>query len=243
MACLVVDDEKLARELIAEYVTKHPELELAGLCANALEAQAALHAHSVDLMFLDIHMPDLTGLEFLESLTDPPMTIFTTAYSEYAVKSYELNVVDYLVKPIVFNRFFKAVNKALAQWPGTPSPSLPASEDSVPSTDSTQKEDFFFVKSDQRIIRLTFEEVLYIEAMREYIRIHTPSQRVVTRMSMSRLEELLPHGTFIRIHRTFIVNLAKIDNIEGNMVRIAGKDLPVSKGKKEELLRRVGGWF
>lgn len=237
MRCLIVDDERLACELIAEYISKIPELELIGVKNNAIAAKSVLEQQPVDILFLDIQMPDLTGLELLRILKKPPAVILTTAYSEYAVESYELDVVDYLVKPFEFERFFKAVSKAIDKIkkdkPDEDFQKIPMLSSPVPN------KEFFFIKADAKIYKVNYEDILYIESLREYVRLHTSNQRIVSRLSLSKLEDMLPSQTFVRIHRTYIINIQHIKNIEGNMVRIGDKSLPVSKGKKEEFLQLI----
>jgi two-component system, LytTR family, response regulator len=233
--CIIVDDETLARELLMSHIAKIPDLVVLATCANAIEAKYALEKHQPDILFLDIQMPNLTGLDLLRMLKHRPATILTTAYSEYALEGYELDVLDYLLKPIVFERFFKAVSKAI-EWLDrgqTPAQSLPT------SAPTEVKDNYFFVKSDAKIVKVVFDDILYIEALQKYVRIHTPSVRIVTLMSMSQLEDVLPTGQFSRIHRSFIVNVNKIDSIEGNMVHIGKHNLPISKGQKEGFLSIV----
>lgn len=238
LRCLVVDDEKLAGELLADYIGKVPELELAAVCQHALSAKSILKDNLIDLLFLDIHMPDLTGLELLRILKKPPLTVLTTAYSEYAVESYELDVLDYLVKPIEFERFYKAVNKAIDRLTPAPAPTfVPAAvpmEISIPPAD-----DFFFVKGDHQIHKVNYNDLLYVESLREYARLHTTQERIVTRVSLSRLEELLPPEQFFRIHRTYLINISHIQRIEGNMVHLGNERLVLSKGKREEFLSLI----
>ncbi len=226
---LIVDDEKPAVELLLAYAAKVPELEVAGVAHNAMSAHRMLAEKPIDLIFLDIQMPDLTGLQLLRMLKNPPAVVLTTAYSEFALEGYELDVLDYLLKPIEFERFFRAVSKLLAkQSPiALPNP-LPA-------------EEYFFVKTDHQIVKVTFADILFIESLREYVRIHTPTQRIVARLAMQRLEELLPSAKFIRIHRTYIVNIDAVQKIEGNMLHVGKETLPISKGKREEFMQFMGG--
>jgi two-component system, LytTR family, response regulator len=233
--CIIVDDETLARELLMGHIAKIPHLETLATCASAIEAKFALEQHQPDILFLDIQMPNLTGLEFLRMLKKRPATILTTAYSEHALEGYELDVLDYLLKPIEFERFFKAVSKAV-DWldRGQAVVSQP-----VVTQETIALPTYFFVKSDYKIVKVVFDEILFIEALQKYVRIHTATGRVVTLMSMSQLEEALPHGKFARIHRSHIVNLEKIDSIEGNQVHLGKHQLPISKGQREQFLERV----
>jgi DNA-binding LytR/AlgR family response regulator len=225
---LIVDDERPAVELLAAYVAKIPELHLAGTAHNAIAAKSMLNEKPVDLLFLDIQMPDLTGLQLLKMLKNPPATVLTTAYSEFALEGYELNVVDYLLKPIEFERFYRAVGKVVGSLP----PTAHAGHD---------KEDYFFVKTDHLIVKVNFADILFIESLREYVRIHTATERIVARLALQRLEDLLPASNFIRIHRTYIVNIGQVQKIEGNLLHIGKERLPISKGKREEFLKFVEG--
>ncbi len=231
-SCIVVDDETLAQALLSMYIAKVPQLQLLQTCHNAVEAKFALDNYQPDILFLDINMPNLSGIELLKMLNKPPITILTTAYSEYAIESYEFNVLDYLLKPIVFDRFFKAVSKAIEYYEKT------HQLDGKIEHLNTDKNflPYFFVKSDHKIIKVLFEDIMYIEALQKYVRIHTNSERIITLISMSQLEEILPVGLFYRIHRSYILNLDKIDRIDGNMIHIQKHQLPLSKSQREGFL-------
>ncbi len=238
--CIVVDDESLARQLLAVHLAKIPNLELVASCADAVEARFVLQQHQPDILFLDIQMPDLTGFELLKMLTKRPATILTTAFSEYALEGFELDVLDYLLKPIEFERFFKAVSKAV-DWIDRGQTLV--AQTLVPPTlapvEANQKADYFFVKSDYKIVKVIFADILYIEALQKYVRIHTPTERIVTLISMSQLDKMLETDQFYRIHRSFIINLEKIEHIEGHQVRIGKANLPVSKGQWEAFLEKI----
>jgi DNA-binding LytR/AlgR family response regulator len=232
--CIIVDDETLARELLARHLAKIPQMELLATCHNAIEAKFALEQHSPDILFLDINMPNLSGLELLRMLKKRPATILTTAYSEHALEGYELDVLDYLLKPIEFERFFKAVSKA-TEWLDrgqSVGNQLVATIEPPPPT-------HFFVKSEYKIVKVVFDEILFIEAMEKYVRIHTAAERIVTLLSMSQLESDLPAAQFVRIHRSYIVNLDKINSVEGNMVHMGKQRLPVSKSQRQAFLEMV----
>ncbi len=224
---VIVDDEKPAVELLLAYAAKIPELAVVGTAHSAIAAKGILQETQVDLLFLDIQMPDLTGIQLLRMLKNPPAVVLTTAYSEFALEGYELDVLDYLLKPIEFGRFYKAVSKII-----------------VPKGASSQgevvQEAYFFVKTDHQIVKVNFADLLYIESLREYVRIHTATQRIVARLAMQRLEELLPAAKFFRIHRTYIVNIDAVLRIEGNSLFIGKEQLPISKGKREDFLHFVG---
>lgn len=224
ISCLIVDDELLARRLLTDYVSKVPALQLVGTCASALEAQTVLQNHQIDLLFLDIQMPELTGIGFLQSLTTKPATIFTTAYTEYALKGYELAVLDYLVKPISFERFFQAAQRAI-EYVGQV---------------KNASNDFIFVKSDYKIQKVCYADIDYIEAYGEYVNIFCGKEKIMTLASLSKLEETLPGQLFLRVHRSFIINFSKIDTIQGNTILIKGKEIPLSKSYREGFMRLVG---
>ncbi len=222
--CLIVDDEKLGRDLIASYLAHFPYLELGGQCSSAIEAVQLLSQQEFDLLFLDINMPQISGIELLRQNPRLPLTILCTAYSEYALESYEFDVVDYLLKPIEFIRFSKAVAKAMERL-NAKIPNLTEPKVAPPAS--------FFVKSDYKKVKIVTADILYIEAMEKYIRIHTEKERVLTLMSMSKVLEFLPESSFLRIHRSYIVNTSKIDMLEGNMVIIGEAKLPISKANRK----------
>ncbi|KXK39231.1 MAG: response regulator transcription factor [Saprospiraceae bacterium] len=232
---IIVDDEPLALEIMETYVSKVPELQLIQKCENALEANEALKKGNVDLMFLDIQMPQLSGIEFLKTLRNPPCVVFTTAYPDYAVEGFELDAVDYLLKPISFERFLKAVNKV--------SDRLAAQKGINDHSTTEESEDFFFVKADKKLMKVNFDDILYIEGLKDYVIIRQESGRIVTLQTMKSLEERLPPGMFIRIHRSYIVNLKRINAIVGNVVEITEsgkvKELPVGKNYRDELLSMI----
>ena len=232
--CIVVDDEALARELIALHIQKLAQLEVVAYCSNAIEARFALQNHQPDLLFLDIQMSNLSGFELLRMLKHKPATIITTAFGEYALESYELDVIDYLLKPIEFERFFKAVSKAQEWLEKGKSIDL-----TLASTTNTYLEpppEFMFIKSDYKIVKLVFNEIMYIEALQKYVRIHLQNSRIISLMSMSQFEAKLPNQQFFRIHRSFIVNIAHINRVEGNTAYLANQELPISKGQKSGFL-------
>lgn len=240
--CIVVDDETLARELLCSHIKKIPQLQLLQTCHNAIDAKFAIDQHKPDILFLDINMPNLSGIELLKMLPQQPATILTTAHDAYAIESYEFQVLDYLLKPIEFERFFKAVNKAIEWHLRTKGFDIKIENTTV----QINSADHFYVKSDNKILKVVFDEILFIEALQKYVRIQTNTERIITLMSMSQLEEILPPDLFFRIHRSYIINTAKIDSIEGNMIHIQKHELPLSKAQREsflELLRSktIGG--
>ncbi len=233
--CLIVDDETLAQELVEAHLKKIPNLTVEGKCHTAMEAMAVLNSQQIDLLFLDIEMPDLTGIDLLKSLQSPPLTIFTTAYSEYALEGYELNVVDYLLKPIRFDRLFKAVSKAL--------PLLQKGESVTSHPSSEVASDFLFVKSDYKAVKIKFDHIIYVEGMQKYVKFHLEDERVTTLMSLSKLEGILPEDRFFRCQKSFIVNLKKIKGIDGNQLIMENDaKVAVSKSLKGELVRRLDSY-
>ncbi|PWJ44836.1 LytR/AlgR family response regulator transcription factor [Sediminitomix flava] len=243
MKCLIIDDEQLARKLLENFVSKLPNLELVGMCKSPLEAMAVMQEQDVDLLFLDIQMPDLTGIEFLKTMSNSPMVIFTTAYSEYALESYEFNVIDYLLKPFSFERFLKAVQKANAIFglKQQPKESLTKNIEKIEDDIKPIKEqDYLMIKSDHRIYKTYFKDILYIEGLKEYVSFYTPSQRIISLQSLSKLEDSLPKEQFIRTHRSYIVSLSQIKAIEGNQLEINGKLIPIGKTYKDGLLNSLG---
>lgn len=232
MRVVIVDDEPLAIDIIESYVSQMPNLEWVASCRSAIEANAILEKEKVDLMFLDIQMPQLSGIDFLKSLSNPPMVVFTTAFPNFAVEGFELNAVDYLLKPISMDRFLKAVNKAQAK--------MPSSQMESTALDS---DEFFFVKADKKLMKIAYDDILYIEGLKDYVIIRMETGRVITLQTMKNLEKNLPQGQFKRVHRSYIVNLQKIISIEGSSVEIKGqkdgKLLPIGKNYREELLNLV----
>ena len=229
--CLIVDDEPVARKGLAEYVSEVDFLNLVGQCENPLKASSFLNENTVDLIFLDIHMPKLSGIEFLKTLKNPPLIIFTTAYSEYALEGYSLDVVDYLMKPITFDRFVKSVQKAMEIF------SLKRMADH--SRELPQ--DHFFVKCDSKFEKLFFNEVTYIEAMQNYSVIHTRNRKLITYITMTSLENQLPKDQFLKVHKSFIVSVPHIKAIEGNELLIGDARVPISRNLKDEVVNQILG--
>ncbi len=229
---LIIDDEPLALDVLETYLERMPELNLVRRCINAFEANEALSDNKIDLMFLDIQMPQLIGTDFIKTLSDPPMVIFTTAFPNYAIEGFELDAVDYLLKPISLDRFMRAANKAIDQ--------MKMRGSAQPPPDGA---DFIFVKADKKYIKLKYDDILYIEGLKDYVIIKTDTGRVITLQTMKSLEEKLPKAIFKRIHRSFILNLDKIKALVGNMVEITEggktKHIPIGKNYREELLEIV----
>jgi len=219
LKCLVVDDEALAREVIELYISKVSFLELAGSCNSALQAFAMLNKETIDLMFLDIKMPEMTGLELLQNLKHPPKVIITTAFHQYALEGYELNVVDYLMKPVSFERFLKAVGKA--------APVTGTGEDKATNISDSRQD--LFVKSDRKLIRIQAADILYIEGLKNYLCIHTSAQKIIVHSTMTGMEEELRLHPFIsRVHKSFLVNKNYIRELDGNLITLnTGATVPV----------------
>jgi DNA-binding LytR/AlgR family response regulator len=229
--CLIVDDEPMARKGLAEYVNEVEFLNLIAQCENSLKAAALLNKYKIDVMFLDIEMPKLSGMDFLKTLKNPPLTIFTTAFSEYAVEGYSLDVVDYLMKPITFDRFVKAVQKAreLHSFRQTASHSREATPD------------YFFVKCDSKFEKVFYNEVRYIEAMQNYAVIHTQQRKLITYITMSSLDSQLPRDQFIKVHKSFIVAVNHIKALDGNDILLGDVRIPISRNLKDDVVTQILG--
>lgn len=228
---LIVDDEPLALDVLETYIEKIPDLKLVKRCTNALEAREVLQQESIDLMFLDIQMPQITGIDFLKTLADPPLVIFTTAYPNYAIEGFELDALDYLLKPISFDRFLKAVNRCVDQ--------IKLQRAGQPHGSQEEGDDYFFVKADKKLVKVNYADIIYIEGLKDYVIIRLEQSRVITLQTMKSLEDKLPQLKFKRIHRSFIVNIDKIHAIIGNMVEVLEKGqpkhLPIGKNYRDEL--------
>ena len=228
---MIVDDEPLAHDIIENYVNKIPDMEIVAKCDNAIDANDMLQKEKIDLIFLDIQMPQMTGIEWMNSLTNPPRVIFTTAYAEYAVDGFDLNAVDYLMKPIAFDRFLKAVNK------------VKDLEQTDSASTATTPDDFFFVKADKKLVKVHFSEILYIEGLKDYVIIKKEQGRVIALQTMKSLEVKLPSDMFMRVHRSYIANIQQIKAVVGNSIEIieagAPKHIPIGKNYKEDLLKII----
>ncbi len=231
--CLIVDDEPLAIQLLKSHVEQLPNLELVDTCDNALEAFEVLKSKAVDLLFLDIQMPMLTGVEFLKSLAQPPKVIFTTAYRDYAMEGYELNIVDYLLKPITFERFFKAINKYHGLH-GTVAPSAPV----MPKQQQEAQNDHLFINVNKKYHKVLFSDILYIESLKDYLRIHTTTDSITTKEKISEFVEKLPEG-FIRVHRSFIVNKKKVTAYTASDIEIGLKEIPIGGNYKLQVIEAL----
>jgi DNA-binding LytR/AlgR family response regulator len=228
--CLIVDDEPLARELIKGYVAKLENFEIVAECADAMKALNVLRSKPVDLIFMDIQMPQITGIEFLKTLKHAPKVIITTAYREYALDGFELDVVDYLLKPITFERFLKSVNKYYQM-----------SQDDVQlvnnqNGDRGSDESFIYVKENKKVIKIYLSEIKYIEGLSEYVQIYTDKRKVIVKTSLTQMEEKLPAEQFLRIHKSYIISVNKIEAFTANTIEIQNKELPIGRSYKNVVL-------
>jgi len=223
--CIITDDEPFARKGLQGYVEKIDFLELKGVCENVLDLNSLLKQEPADLLFLDIEMPYMTGIDFLKSTTNPPRVIFTTAYEKYALQGFELEVLDYLLKPIPFDRFLKAANKAFDHFrQPSAGPAL---------------EDYIFVKADNKLEKIHFAEILFAEGLENYVAIHTKDKKIITHLTLKMVQEKLPPGTFIQPHKSYLVAIDKINSIEGNILHIQHHQVPISKYQKEEVMEKI----
>ena len=221
--CIIVEDEPLAAEVLTDYIKQVPFLELKKCCTDAIFAMETLQSEKIDLIFLDIHLPKLKGLEFLEALKNPPKVIVTSAYKEYALQGFELNVIDYLLKPIRFNRFLKAVNKLNTN-----------AETIAPSAAYMHNErNYFFFNVGKKRVKVYPDEILFIESLREYVRITTKEKNILTKFQMNQIEEMLPKDNVIRVHRSFIVAKDKISAFTATDVEVNNKAIPIGRSYKE----------
>jgi len=247
--CLIVDDEPLAQEVLVAHIAKIPSLNLVQQSSNAMEAFEALHKNHIDLIFLDINMPVVSGLNFLRSLKDPPAVILTTAYTEYALEGYELDVVDYLLKPVPFDRFFKAVKKATVQLNQSgrkvpllqEEPGLQMPVATAPVNVNAQEKNYFFIKADGKLIKVNYADIRYIEGMKDYLKIHTTTQTIVTHHTMKAMEEQLPSNKFMRVHKSYIIALNAIKAIEGSIIHLDmdKAEVPLGNSFRDALLAVV----
>lgn len=228
--CVLIDDEPLARRGLKEYIEDTSFLHLEGEYDSPLKAAGLLEQGKADLLFLDIEMPKITGLQFMKTLQQAPPVIFTTAYPQYALDGFELNALDYLVKPISFERFLKAAHRAKEYYDLR---KLNTQEIAL------QKESYFFIKADNKLVKLFFDDVLYVEALQNYVAVHTKTKKHITYLTFKSIEDFLPTQNFLKTHKSFIVSATKIDNIEGNVIRIGEHHIPISRTAKDEVMERL----
>lgn len=228
MKCLIIDDEPLARTLMESYVKRMEKLTLVKSCSNALEAFPILQQKQIDLVFLDIQMPQLTGIDLLKSLKDKPKVILTTAYREYAAEAYDLDVIDYLLKPLTFDRFLRAVGKIYQ--------SGPLITDDNPVIKSFE-EAYIFLREDREMVKVFLKDILYIESLRDYVKVKTATNQIISYQKISFLEQKLPEKEFVRIHRSFIVSIDKISSFTFSSVKIGGIEVPIGRNYKQQALK------
>lgn len=229
ITCIIIDDEPLARKGLREYVADVDFLLLAGEFDNPLKAAKRIAEGGIQLMFLDIQMPKLSGIELFRSLEGPPPVIFTTAFPQYAIDGFELNALDYLVKPVSFDRFYKAALRAKDYYEVR----------ETNNTAGTDSGEYFYIKVDNKLVRIAFDEVLYVEALQNYVSIHTGTKKYITYLTLKTIEEFLPANRFIKTHKSYIVAAARIDSIEGNDIRIGDHTIPISRNSREEVMDRL----
>ena len=227
--CLVIDDEPLARKGLKEYIADVDFLNLTGEFDNPLKAAEILSRGERQLLFLDIQMPKITGLEFFRTLQNAPPVIFTTAFPQYALEGFEVNALDYLVKPVSFERFLKAAMKAKEYYE--------VREKNV--AEASAAADYFFIKADNRLVKILFDDVLFVEALQNYVTIHTKDRKFITYLTFKSVEDYLPSDKFLKVHKSFIVAASKIDSIEGNDIRIGQQHIPISRNQKDEVMERL----
>lgn len=228
LRCIIVDDEPLARKGLGEYVQDIPYLQWVGSFENAMLAADFLKHNSIDLILLDIRMPKISGIEFLKNLKSPPLVIFTTAYPEYALESYELDVIDYLVKPIAFERFKKAIQKANDYA-------------ALRQHLSASQPDYFFIKCDHKLEKIEFPNLLLVEAMENYCILHIPGRKLITYITLTQMQHKLPADRFMKVHKSFLVALDKVKSLEGNHLQVGTLQVPISRSLKSEVAKRVLG--
>lgn len=232
--CIIVDDEPMARDVIKRYIQQMPKLKLMGEFGNAIDATIFLQEHSVDIIFLDIRMPELSGTEFVRSLRTIPKIIFTTAHKEYAHEGFELDVTDYLLKPIRFDRFLRAVNKAFPQKQQEPdSPLLMAGENKAVAS-------FIYLRVDRKMVKVLLDDILYIESDKDYVKVYTDKGYLITRQTIASVEAMLSDSKFIRVHRSYIVSLSKLKSFTAESVEIGNKELPIGKLYRNIFLKLQG---
>jgi DNA-binding LytR/AlgR family response regulator len=228
LRCVIIDDEPIARKGLKEYIQDASFLQLSGEFDNPLKAADLLMQEKIDLLFLDIQMPKMTGMEFLKTLSHPPMVIFTTAYPQYAVEGFEWNAIDYLLKPFSFERFWKAVSKARTMQEAI---THPAPVNEAPG--------YFFIKSDNKLVRILYDDILFVEALQNYVAVYTTAKKYITYLTFHSIEAHLPTGRFIRTHKSYIVAAAKVESIEGNDITIGAYHIPISRTEREAVLQQL----
>ena len=233
MKCVIIDDEPLALELLEDFISKIPFLELAATCSNGFDAATVLQEQKIDLIFTDIEMPDFSGIDFIKSLDYKPMFIFTTAYSHYAVEGFNLNAIDYLVKPIPFHRFLKAATRALNSLP-------PKEKEELPNINQETSQQFIFVKSEYENLKINLSDIKYVEGLKDYIKIYTHADKpILTLNSLKNFEERLGKLNFIRVHKSYIISLKHIHSVQRNRIIIDNKWIPIGLNYKDDFIKKI----
>lgn len=222
--CLIIDDEPLSRDVLRSYIQDHPDLSLEGECKDAFEAMGALEKSGVDLIFLDINMPKLSGINFYKSLNQKPMVVFTTAYPEFAVEGFELDAIDYLLKPFSFERFIKAINKVKGKN----------------SAQEKEASDFIMLKADKKMYRTAYEDILFFESLGDYVKVHTKERVLIIAGTLKKLLLELPESQFIRTHKSYIISKSKVEYIEGNQIKIGEQMVSIGQAYREGVLQGLG---
>ncbi|MDY8138220.1 LytTR family DNA-binding domain-containing protein [Aquimarina sp. 2201CG5-10] len=230
ISCIIVDDEPTAREIIASHLSQIDRIQVIGICSNALEAFNCINTQKIDLIFLDINMPEISGISFAKSINKNIKIIFTTAYREYAIDGFDLHAVDYLLKPISFERLLNSINNYFEVY---------HKQESIKSKE-TELNNFIFVRSDRRMKKVDFSEIIYIESYSDYVKIHCQSNTIITRETIGNIEAKLPQHQFIRTHRSFIISIPKIDSFSNEEIVLNNKSIPISRNYKSEVLGRLG---
>ena len=230
--CIIIDDEPLARKGLREYISDVDFLNLAGEYDNPLKATEMISRGDAQLLFLDIQMPKITGLDFMKTLQKPVPVIFTTAFPQYALDGFDLNALDYLVKPISFDRFLKAALKAKEYYEVR-------QKNDADITSAAEAGDYFFIKADNKLVKVSFNDILFIEALQNYVVVHTHEKKLITYLTFKSVEEYLPSSQFIKVHKSFIVSATKIDSIDGNDIRIVQHHIPISRNLKDEVMDKL----
>ncbi|MEZ4953492.1 MAG: LytTR family DNA-binding domain-containing protein [Saprospiraceae bacterium] len=225
--CIVVDDEPLAVNILVNYVSQIPEIELVATCADAIEALTFIKKENIDLVLLDINMPKLSGVSLMRALKNPPMVIFTTAYPEFAIEGYELEAIDYLLKPFSFERFQTSIYKVRNKL-------------KLHDGENMTSQEHIYIKSDKKLFRVLFDDIIYLEAYGDYVKVYTKEKMLLTKQKLAILTKELPIKQFIQIHRSYVISIKAIDFIEGNTVLVAGNKLPISVGQKQTVLDAIG---
>jgi DNA-binding LytR/AlgR family response regulator len=232
ISCIIVDDEPIAREILENHLQKIDAIQIVASCKNAVEAFNAINSNTVDLLFLDINMPEISGLSFAKSINKNIKVIFTTAYREYAIDGFNLQAVDYLLKPISFDRLLQSINKYFDEN------TIVHQEEKIEIRED--KTDYIFVRSDRKMVKINFDEIYYIESIGDYVKIHLSAKNIVTRESISSMEAKLPYHDFLRIHRSYIVSIAKIESFTNEYVEIHKTAITISRSYKKEVSQRLG---